>query len=84
MDTPEMLSDTPEVRECFECGATAVRAAVREHRFKYGFENPVELSATIPVWVCDECGFAYTEGEGVELRQEAMRRCLGTLTPAKR
>src|SRR5215469_10222668 len=73
-----------ETRECDECGACAVRLSWKDESFVYGTgAEAVQLTVRVPVWTCDECGFAYTEGEAEEIRHEAICWHLGMLTPAE-
>src|SRR5438105_11632155 len=75
---------TGEARVCDDCGAYAMRMSFKEDRFLYGAgHEAVELRARVPVWKCEECGSAYTEGEAEELRHEAVCRHLGVLNPAQ-
>src|SRR6516162_482732 len=72
-----------EIRACDECGKRAVRVSFREQRFVYGAgSDAVELSARVPVWACEQCGNAYTEGDAEDLRHEAVCRHLGVLSPS--
>ena len=58
-----------------------MHVALTTHRFSFGIDNPVELTAEIPVWSCAKCGFAYTDGRGEESEHAAICRHLTLLTP---
>ena len=64
-----MLSiDASEVRDCPQCGAHAV--GVREelvHLYEI-----TGLQVTLPIWTCEACGFAYTDGRGEQIEQSAI------------
>ncbi len=65
----KMLSiDVTEVRNCPECGAHAV--GVRGER-RYLHET-AELQVTLPIWTCEACGYAYTDGRGEKIEQAAI------------
>jgi len=73
-----------EIRECDQCGAHDVRMSLKDQRFSYG-EGPdaVELTSRVPVWTCEHCGFAYTDGDAEEARHEAVCHHLRVLPPSK-
>lgn len=81
MNDSTISVDLKEVRGCPDCGATAVRVSFEARSFSFGTDNPVELTATIPLWTCEACGFSYTDGRGEELEHEAICRHLKVLTP---
>jgi putative zinc finger/helix-turn-helix YgiT family protein len=81
MYDPNSAVDMNEVRPCPDCGAVAARASFRPHTFLYGAHYPAELTTTIPIWTCEVCGFAYTDGRGEELEHEAICRHLKVLAP---
>lgn len=71
-----------ELRQCEECGADAVRMSFKDERFVYGSgSEAVTLTARVPVWTCQECGEAYTDGTAEEIRHETVCRYLGVLSP---
>ena len=72
---------TPDEYTCFECDAPT-RAEWREHAFIYGVgASAVKLSATLPVRVCNSCGFEFLDHEAETLQHEAVCAHLGVLTP---
>jgi putative zinc finger/helix-turn-helix YgiT family protein len=74
-------AEVAEVRDCPECGVHAVRLEHKAHSFKFGTDEPVELTATLPIWTCEACGYGYTDGLGEEIEHAAICRHLGLLTP---
>jgi putative zinc finger/helix-turn-helix YgiT family protein len=73
-----------ETRVCDECGGYAVQMSFKDDRFFYGSgTDAVELTARVPVWTCDKCGHAYTEGDAEDLRHEVVCRHLGVLSPTQ-
>ena len=73
-----------EIRPCDQCGARGVRSSWKDEKFFYGEgSDVVELSARVPVWTCEQCGFGYTDGEAEEAKHEAVCNHLRVLPPAK-
>jgi putative zinc finger/helix-turn-helix YgiT family protein len=73
-----------EIRECDQCGAHDVRMSLKDQRFSYGEGlDAVELTSRVPVWTCEQCGFAYTDGDAEEARHEAVCHHLRVLPPSK-
>src|SRR5712671_6232148 len=72
----------PANSTCAECGERTARRTFKDERFSYGSgEEEVELTARVPVWKCDACGFQYTDGEAEEVRHAAICKHLGRLAP---
>jgi putative zinc finger/helix-turn-helix YgiT family protein len=68
---------------CAQCGGP-VRVEEKIQRFKYGQgEDAVELSARVPVLICDACEERYTDGRAEDARHEAVCAYLGRLTPSQ-
>ena len=66
---------------CDECGRE-VTTTWQDHVFVYGAdEAAAELPARLPVRRCDHCDFDYLDEEGERLKQAAVCRHLGVLTP---
>lgn len=64
-----------------ECGGT-YSAAMTQQSFPYGEGDArVELEAIVPVWTCDACGDAYTDGDAEKIRHAAVCKHLGRLSP---
>lgn len=79
--TPRENNSTQDEPACFECAA-ATRTEWREHAFTYGAgASAVELKATLPVRVCNSCGFEFLDHEAETLQHEAICAHLGVLTP---
>ena len=72
---------TPDECTCFECDAQT-RTEWREHAFTYGAgASAVELNVTLPVRVCNSCGFEFLDHEAETLQHEAICAHLDVLTP---
>ena len=72
---------TPDGCTCFECDAQT-RTEWREHAFAYGVgASTVELNVTLPVRVCNSCGFEFLDHEAETLQHEAICAHLDVLTP---
>lgn len=66
---------------CPEC-ETQVGTEWQMTNFKWGLEGArVELSASLPVRICPNCGFKYLDYVGEDLKHEAVCRHLNVLTP---
>jgi putative zinc finger/helix-turn-helix YgiT family protein len=73
-----------ETRVCDECGGYKVQMSFKDDHFFFGSgTDAVELVAQVPVWTCDKCGHAYTDGEAEDLRHEVVCRHLGVLSPTQ-
>lgn len=66
---------------CAQCGAAGVTTTMEVDRFPYGVDGPdqVMLEATVPVRKCDKCGFDYTDDEGGDARDAAVKVHLATV-----
>lgn len=82
----EHLTDETEstARECPNCRGGPVRTTLTTDRFVYG-EGPsaAELTATVPLHTCDNCGFQFLDEEAEVAHHESVCRHLGVLTPAQ-
>lgn len=80
----EHLKETVyESEGCPMCRALRVRKEEKEEKFLYGVGEPVELTATIPVWTCEVCDFSWSDTQGEERQHEAVCRHLKVMTPAE-
>lgn len=78
---PLQISD---VRSCPDCDRTAMKRKLEIQEFEFGTgEDQVILSATVPVWICSHCSYAYTDGDAEELRHEAVCHHLGVMSPSE-
>jgi putative zinc finger/helix-turn-helix YgiT family protein len=67
---------------CDICGTPGIHEEIRREEFLYGMKDEaVTLSADVPVWVCDGCGFSFTDHRGEDARHEAVCKHLGVLAP---
>ena len=63
---------------CPDCGSTSLHTELITQKFLYGKEGEaVELSAQVPVHVCEGCGFQFTDFEAESARDRAVRQHLG-------
>src|ERR1043166_7694156 len=71
-------------RRCPSCDSERITTAIVNDEFLYGEEpGAVSIPVTIPVHTCASCGVQFTDYVAEELRQEAVCRYLGVLTPAE-
>lgn len=78
----ERLSIDPNmVCDCPNCGAHAVRVEVVLDAFPCGMGDPTIISAEIPVYTCDKCGFAFTDGHAETIIEEVIRAHLRERLP---
>jgi putative zinc finger/helix-turn-helix YgiT family protein len=67
---------------CPDCGGKKVSSSMQEHKFTYGVgDTAVELSASVPVRKCDECGFCFLDSEADDICHEVVCKHLGLMTP---
>ncbi len=70
------------VMSCPDCGSKKVSSSMQEHKFTYGVgDAAVELSASVPVRKCDECGFCFLDSEADDICHEIVCKHLGFMTP---
>jgi putative zinc finger/helix-turn-helix YgiT family protein len=70
------------VMSCPGCGSEKVSSSMQEHKFTYGVSDAaVELSASVPVRKCDECGFCFLDSEADDICHEIVCKHLGFMTP---
>lgn len=77
-----MSGSLQNARACKNCETgTLLSSAVREE-FTYGEgDAAVTLFADVPVWVCRDCGDAFTDSDAEQIRHDVVCRHLGRLTP---
>ena len=69
---------------CPSCGHGMVQTTHIEHKFPYGDgERSVELSTTLPLRRCLECGTEFFDSVAEGLQHEAVCRHLCVMTPAE-
>ena len=66
--------------ECPECAKISVIEISEPHKFMWGSEKPIELSPTLVVLTCVDCGFRFTDGRAENIEHDAICRHLGRLT----
>ena len=68
---------------CPNCDSAQLEERQEEQEFAYGIgDEQVALKATLPVFVCPKCGFAFSDERGEIARHAAVCSHLGVLAPA--
>src|ERR1035438_8868457 len=75
--------DTHEMNElCVECGGANLIERIKDQTFAYGLANDqVVLTASMPVFTCEDCGYEFFDERGEAARHAAVCRHLGVQTP---
>jgi DNA-binding transcriptional regulator YiaG len=81
-----MYQDKTDMNEitarCIECGGARLVERITEQSFAYGPpDDHVFLTASMPVFTCEDCGYEYFDERGEEARHAAVCRHLGVQTP---
>jgi hypothetical protein len=63
--------------ECSECGKMSVREIPEPYHFMYGTDNLVQLTASLIVMTCEECGFRFTDGRANNLEHDTICQVIG-------
>lgn len=66
------------IERCPQCESDNITREEYEQEFIYGVKNPVTLKATMPLFVCKDCGFQYYDYRGEEARQKAVDQYLSS------
>jgi putative zinc finger/helix-turn-helix YgiT family protein len=67
---------------CIECGSARLIERMKEQSFAYRPPGEqVMLTASMPVMVCEDCGYESFDKRGEAARHEAVCRCLGVQPP---
>lgn len=67
---------------CLECGSSRLKEDLKEQKFPYGPPTAQTiLTASIPVFTCQDCGYEFFDERGESARHEAVCRHLGVQTP---
>lgn len=75
----DMRSDT---FACPLCASQAIRTSMYRETFPHGTgESLVEIAVDVPVRYCGTCDFHFQDQEAERLKQDALCRHLGVLTP---
>ena len=73
--------DVGEGIRCPDCDGAATTARQR-HVFRHGLdESAADIEVELPVRVSGACGFEFLDEEGERLKNEAVCRHLGLLSP---
>lgn len=68
--------------KCPACEASTITSCAEKDQFQYGRgHDAVVLEAVIPLYSCTTCGFTFTDQAAERIRQAAVCRHLGLLTP---
>lgn len=81
-----MYQDTKDTRElkelCIECGGANLVEQMKDQSFTYGLaDDQVILTASMPVFTCEDCGYEFFDERGEVARHAAVCRHLGVQTP---
>ena len=69
---------------CPECGKTNVSTSMEDYTFDYGSgDGKVELTAVVPVRVCNDCGCKYMDYLADEAQHEAVCKYKKVLSPSQ-
>jgi hypothetical protein len=62
--------------KCAQCGKDGVITDNQEQTIPYGVEKKVNIRATVPVRICNGCGFEGLDCEAEQIIQDAIDRHL--------
>jgi hypothetical protein len=68
---------------CGSCGFGRIREEIATQRFAYGQDAPVELSATVPVLICTDCGDTWCDHRAEDARTAAVNAHLAGIQRAR-
>jgi rubredoxin len=70
-------------RECPHCDCGMVAEKILKQEIQYGVAGPsqVNLYCEVPVWVCDSCGYGFTDWRGEILHAACVQDYLQKLLP---
>ncbi len=67
---------------CLDCGSSRLAEQIKEQKFPFGPPAAqTTLTAAIPVFTCQDCGYEFFDERGESARHEAVCRHLGVQTP---
>lgn len=73
---------TTESYICPNCDHDIVTMSIRSDIYRYGSgDSIIELPIEIPVYKCESCGFQFTDWKAEQIKQNALCRYFGVLTP---
>jgi putative zinc finger/helix-turn-helix YgiT family protein len=79
-----MPDDLGSESRCPNCDSAEIEERQEEQEFAYGIgPEQVTLRTTLPVFVCPNCEFAFSDDRGEIARHAAVCSHLGVLTPAE-
>jgi DNA-binding transcriptional regulator YiaG len=71
-----------DVPVCPECGTSSIDVGFETERFTYGVgDDAVQLEATLPLFTCRNCGYAFFPPDAEEAKHDAICDHLGVLRP---
>jgi len=60
--------------KCADCGNLAARCKIETELFAYAYDKAIYVD--IPVWTCDDCGFAFTDEVADKIKDNAILEAL--------
>ena len=73
---PKKITDALD-KKCAFCGKENILISYGDEKFKYGVgETAVELTANMPVYTCQDCKESYTDCNGEDAREQAVKEHL--------
>jgi putative zinc finger/helix-turn-helix YgiT family protein len=67
---------------CLECGSSRLTEQIKEQQFPFGPPAAqTTLTAAMPVFTCQDCGYEFFDERGESARHDAVCRHLGVQTP---
>ena len=67
--------------KCPFCESSQITTRDEIETFRYGIEKPVDLTVTIPVHSCGQCGKRFTDAASDDIRDEAIARHINAEGP---
>lgn len=69
---------------CPDCDSQKVHLSYETRKFEYGIgSEEVTLSATVPMYRCADCEYAFVGPQAMDIEHTAICRHLGVLTPSE-
>ncbi len=64
---------------CPNCNSTRVGTPIEEERIPYGYNktDPIIITAQIPIRICSDCKFIFTDKSAEKIRDRAVKSYLG-------
>jgi putative zinc finger/helix-turn-helix YgiT family protein len=69
---------------CPSCDSAELQAGIEREEFEYGTgQDAKKISVTVPTLTCSSCGLVFTDARAEKIKNEAICRTLGLMTPAE-